>query len=75
MPDNICVETFFGDKERTDAAFAAAQDVVEMDIVIDRVTGVPMEPRAALGDYNLDTGPVHHICRVGRLGATKARNC
>ncbi len=56
VPDNICVETFFGDKEGTDAAFAAAQDVVEMDIVIDRVTGVPMEPRAALGDYNLDTG-------------------
>ncbi len=55
-PDNIPVETFFGDKAATDAAFAAADHVVEMEIYIDRVTGVPMEPRAALGDYDAGTG-------------------
>ncbi len=56
VPDNIPVETFFGDKEQTDAAFDAAAHVVEMEFHIDRVTGVPMEPRAALGDYDTDTG-------------------
>ena len=56
VPDNVCVETFFGDREGTDAAFTAADHVVEMEIVIDRVTGVPMEPRAALGEYDADTG-------------------
>jgi len=56
VPDNIPVETFFGDKEQTDAAFDAAAHVVEMEFHIDRVTGVPMEPRAALGDYDADTG-------------------
>ncbi|MGB0631489.1 MAG: xanthine dehydrogenase family protein molybdopterin-binding subunit, partial [Alphaproteobacteria bacterium] len=39
--DNICIETFFGDREGTDAAFAAADHVVDMEIFIDRVTGVP----------------------------------
>ena len=56
VTDNICVETFFGDREGTDAAFDTADHVVEMEIFIDRVTGVPMEPRAALGDYDPDTG-------------------
>ncbi|RZO37210.1 MAG: xanthine dehydrogenase family protein molybdopterin-binding subunit [Rhodospirillaceae bacterium] len=56
VPDNVCVETFFGDREGTDEAFTAAEHVVDMEIVIDRVTGVPMEPRAALGEYDADTG-------------------
>ena len=56
VPDNVCVETFFGDREGTDEAFTAADHVVDMEIVIDRVTGVPMEPRAALGEYDADTG-------------------
>lgn len=51
-PDNLPIETFFGDKAATDAAFAKADHVVEMEFYIDRVTGVPMEPRAALGDYD-----------------------
>ena len=56
VPDNVCIETFFGDEEGTDAAFAVADHVVDMEMFIDRVTGVPMEPRAALGDYDADTG-------------------
>ncbi|PPR10175.1 MAG: 6-hydroxypseudooxynicotine dehydrogenase complex subunit gamma [Alphaproteobacteria bacterium MarineAlpha11_Bin1] len=56
VPDNVCIETFFGDKKGTDLAFSIADHVVDMDIFIDRVTGVPMEPRAALGDYDLETG-------------------
>jgi len=56
VPDNIGIETFFGDKDATDAGFARADHVVEMEFYIDRVTGVPMEPRAALGDYDPETG-------------------
>ena len=55
VPDNIGIETFFGDKEATDAAFAQTDHVVDMEFYIDRVTGVPMEPRAALGDYDPET--------------------
>ena len=56
VPDNIGIETFFGDAAATDAAFAAADHVVEMEFHIDRVTGVPMEPRSALGDYDAASG-------------------
>lgn len=56
VPDNIGIETYFGDKGATDAAFASAEHVVDMEFYIDRVTGVPMEPRAALGDYDAETG-------------------
>lgn len=55
VPDNVGIETFFGDKAATDAGFADAANVVEMEFYIDRVTGVPMEPRAALGDYDPET--------------------
>jgi aerobic carbon-monoxide dehydrogenase large subunit len=50
--DNVLVDTRFGDAKATDRAFAAADDVVEMDFHIGRVTAVPIEPRAALGHYD-----------------------
>ena len=56
LPANICVETFFGDKAATDAAFATADHIVEYEFHIDRVTGVPMEPRSALGHFDAATG-------------------
>jgi carbon-monoxide dehydrogenase large subunit len=55
-PDNVLVDTMFGDSEVTDRAFAAADHVVEMDLHIGRVTGVPLEPRAALGQYDPASG-------------------
>ncbi|MFL6797648.1 MAG: xanthine dehydrogenase family protein molybdopterin-binding subunit [Xanthobacteraceae bacterium] len=56
VPNNILIETFFGDREATDQAFAAADHVVSKAFHIDRVTGVPLEPRAALGDYDAASG-------------------
>ena len=46
VPDNIAVDTWFGDRAATDNAFAAADHVVTKDFHIGRVTGVPLEPRA-----------------------------
>src|SRR5262245_29759056 len=45
-PNNTPVETLFGDRDATDRAFAAADHVIAMDFHVDRVTGVPLEPRA-----------------------------
>ncbi len=56
VPDNVPVDTAFGDRDATDRAFAAADHVVAGDFHIGRVTGVPMEPRAALGDYDASSG-------------------
>ena len=40
----------------TDAAFARAAHVERFDTWVQRITGVPMEPRAALGEYDPATG-------------------
>ncbi|MBT6096489.1 MAG: xanthine dehydrogenase family protein molybdopterin-binding subunit [Rhodospirillaceae bacterium] len=48
VPGNVTVDTTFGDVAATDAAFTNATHVVRMEFHIDRVTGVPLEPRAAL---------------------------
>ena len=56
IPDNVLVETFFGDQAATEKAFAGADHVFGMDFDIGRVTGVPMEPRAALGVWDEASG-------------------
>jgi carbon-monoxide dehydrogenase large subunit len=56
LPDNIPVETWFGDREATDRAFASADYIVRKDFQIGRVTGVPLEPRAALAHYDAESG-------------------
>ncbi|HJU18239.1 MAG TPA: xanthine dehydrogenase family protein molybdopterin-binding subunit [Stellaceae bacterium] len=53
---NLCVDSETGDKEATDAAFAQAAHVVRLATAINRVTGVPMELRAAIGAYDESTG-------------------
>jgi len=49
VADNALVDTWFGDRDNTDKAFAAADHVVSLDLYIPRVTAAAMEPRAALG--------------------------
>jgi aerobic carbon-monoxide dehydrogenase large subunit len=49
---NLCVDAQVGDGAAVDAAFARAAHVVRLETRINRVTGVPMEPRAALGVYD-----------------------
>ncbi len=56
LPDNVLVDSRFGDFERTEAVFAKAPHVVSMRAHVGRVTGVPLEPRAALGSYDAATG-------------------
>jgi carbon-monoxide dehydrogenase large subunit len=56
IPNNVPVDTHFGDAVATDAAFARADHVVCMEFHVGRVTAAPMEPRAALGAYDAQTG-------------------
>jgi carbon-monoxide dehydrogenase large subunit len=71
-PHNTAVDTWFGDKAATDAAFAAADHVVAMDFHIDRVTGVPLEPRSALAEYDAATG--RYTLHAGSGGAVRQKN-
>ncbi len=70
-PDNIAVDSVFGDREATDKGFAAADHVVAMDFHIDRVTGVTMEPRAALAHFDRDTG--RYTLHAGSGGAVRQK--
>lgn len=56
VTDNTFIETFFGDAAATEAALKRAAHTVSMAFDIGRVTGVPLEPRAALGVYDEDSG-------------------
>ncbi|TMH62222.1 MAG: xanthine dehydrogenase family protein molybdopterin-binding subunit [Betaproteobacteria bacterium] len=48
---NICVDANVGDAPAVDAAFRRAAHVVRLETTLNRVTGVPLELRAALGVY------------------------
>lgn len=49
---NLCIDSEAGDRAAAEAAFARASHVVRLQTTINRVTGVPMELRAALGVYD-----------------------
>src|SRR5262245_31790350 len=53
---NLCVDSEAGDAAATEAAFARAAYVVRLETRVNRVTGVPMEPRAVLGEYDPTSG-------------------
>ncbi|HEY3911907.1 MAG TPA: xanthine dehydrogenase family protein molybdopterin-binding subunit [Stellaceae bacterium] len=71
VSDNVLVDTWFGDAAATDRAFAAADHIVEMEFHIGRVTGVPIEPRAALGDWDRETG--RYTLWAGSGGAVRQK--
>jgi carbon-monoxide dehydrogenase large subunit len=72
-PDNICLEIEAGDESGAAAAFARAAHVVRLATVAQRVTGVPMEPRTALADYDAASGSYTLHSGTGR-GVVKARH-
>src|SRR3984957_19242367 len=69
VPNNVTVETVFGNVEATDQAFARAAHVVKRKFHIGRVTGVPMEPRSALAQY--DAGTDSYLLYAGSGGAVR----
>jgi carbon-monoxide dehydrogenase large subunit len=68
---NIILDGDIGDAAATDAIFAKAAHVVTFDTWVQRIAGVPMEPRAAVGEYDPATGL--HTCHAGAGGAVSPR--
>jgi aerobic carbon-monoxide dehydrogenase large subunit len=68
---NVCVDAEAGDDEAVDAAFRHAAHVVRLETWVHRVTGVPMEPRAAVGAWDPASGRYTVHAGAGGLGRTQ----
>ena len=55
-PGNICYDWHIGDKALVDAAFARAAKVVKLDLTNNRLIPNAMEPRAAVGEFDTNSG-------------------
>ena len=71
-PGNLCVDIELGDETATAAAFARAAHVVRLSTWVQRVTGVPMEPRTNIAEYNPASGEYTLYTGSGR-GVAKVR--
>src|SRR4051794_17646566 len=68
---NIILDGEVGDPAATEAAFAGATHVVRFETWVQRIAGVPMEPRAAIGEYDAATG--RYTLHAGAGGAVSPR--
>jgi len=72
IPGNVCVDWELGDKAATEAMFARAAHIARLSLVNNRLVGNPMEPRAAIGDYDISreqhtlytTSQLPHIAKL-----------
>ena len=71
VPNNILVDTHFGNAAATERAFAEAAHVVAYDFTIARVTGAPLEPRACVADYDAASG--RYTLNAGSGGAVRQK--
>jgi aerobic carbon-monoxide dehydrogenase large subunit len=68
---NVCVESEAGDPAAVKAAFSRAAHVVRLETWVQRITGVPMEPRAAVGVWDPASGRCTVHAGAGGLGRTR----
>jgi carbon-monoxide dehydrogenase large subunit len=56
VPDNVAFLAEAGQREAVTRAFASAAHVATVDFVVTRVAAAPLEPRAAVGEYDRRSG-------------------
>jgi carbon-monoxide dehydrogenase large subunit len=69
---NVCIDADVGDVEATKAAFARATHVAKLETWAHRVTGVPLDARAAIGVYDPATNK--HTLHAGSGGVQRQRH-
>jgi aerobic carbon-monoxide dehydrogenase large subunit len=62
VPNNIAFDWQHGDRSAVDAAFAKAAHVTKVRIVNNRLISNPMEPRAAVAEYDRASGQLTFRC-------------
>jgi carbon-monoxide dehydrogenase large subunit len=70
-PSNVFLDAEVGDAAATERAFANAAHVVSFESWIQRVTGVPMEARAAVGNYDKPSG--RYFLHAGSGGVVRQK--
>jgi carbon-monoxide dehydrogenase large subunit len=68
---NVFVDAEVGDAAATERAFAAATHVVKLETWVHRVTGVPMEARTAVGNYDKQSDRYFIHAGSGGVGRQK----
>ena len=68
---NVTVDALVGDGAATEAAFARAAHVARLETHVQRVTGVPMEPRTALAEYDAANGRYTLYIGGGSVGRAR----
>ena len=68
---NLFCEAEVGDEAATNAAFAKAAHVVRLDTWVQRVTGVPMEARTAIGHFDKQTA--RYFLHAGSGGVVRQK--
>jgi len=61
-PKNVCFDWELGDKDATDKALAASAHVTKLELVNQRLVANPMEPRAALAEWDENSGMLTLHC-------------
>lgn len=56
IPQNLAVDSSLGNPQAVEKIFADAPHIVSLPTYATRVTGVPMEPRGGIGEYDAETG-------------------
>jgi carbon-monoxide dehydrogenase large subunit len=69
---NLCVDAEVGDAAVVEAAFRRAAHVVRLDTTLNRVTGVPLELRAALAQFDAASGRYTVHCASGGVQRYRA---
>src|SRR3954449_7483362 len=72
VPHNVALDFHFGDSDSVSAAFARAAHVTKLVLRNNRIVVNPIEPRAALVEY--DPGTEHFTVHVGNQGVFGFRN-
>jgi aerobic carbon-monoxide dehydrogenase large subunit len=72
VPGNVALDFHYGDGDAVAAAFAKAAHVTRLRLRNNRVVIAPIEPRAALAEYDGETG--HFTLHVGCQGVFGFRN-
>jgi carbon-monoxide dehydrogenase large subunit len=69
---NVCIDADVGDGEAAKAAFERAAHVVSLDSWVQRITGVPLDCRAAIGVYDKEQD--QYTLHAGGGGVVKPKH-